>query len=97
MADLSSPRVQYRLCGIALRVLWLLTFASAAVTSIAYSPRMALVPLVVGFGIIALCLLRRDYIARRMEQRRKPYRVKSSNDLAEDDDDSARGEEGSWN
>jgi hypothetical protein len=78
MASLDSPRVQYRLCNAVLRILWILTAGASLAVGFWCSRRLALIPLMTGLSLVLLVMWRRDLIARRMEQRRKPCKIKGA-------------------
>jgi hypothetical protein len=70
-----SPKNWYHLFCILVRVTWVLV-AGTAVFAFLQNVRSGFVVLLVGFSILIVLLLARDYLSRRLEQRRKPYRIK---------------------
>ncbi len=72
---LDSPRTWYSVFGVLVRVTWALV-AGAAVFAFLQNVRSGFIVLLVGFSLLIVQLLVRDYLSRRLEQRRKPYRIK---------------------
>jgi len=72
---LDSPRIQYRWCTVLIRITLALVIGSA-VFAFQQNVRMGFLVLLVGCSLLIVQLLLRDYLSRRLEQRRKPYRIK---------------------
>jgi hypothetical protein len=70
-----SPKNWYQFFCILVRVTWILV-AGTAVFAFLQNVRSGFVVLLVGFSVLIVLLLVRDYLSRRLEQRRKPYRIK---------------------
>ncbi len=72
---LDSPNTWYRIFGVLVRVTWALV-AGLAVFVFFQDVRSGFKVLMAGFALLIVQLFIRDYLSRRLEQRRKPYRIK---------------------